>query len=410
MGSPETDPIEMAPTFRRVPAVQINTSQPTRSKSHPHPPFCSEMHARQATATWSQELLGTISSKSHDEAGGGRIQVQVRVHEATGIRYIPVSSIRAVYPDMVRLESENGIPIQSWRGFPSRPAAAVAPPCHSLPPDSACNMMDSSSSVAATATDPPETTIAPFPSTEMAASIKKSGTGVPVHVDNDDGAREGAMAVWNTAPSSSCSSPPINVPQDRMDNGHGGDPGSNRPVCRHRILGVPVETVLTTTVLATATSMIKDQKGANSSGAMDQDEVAEETMKENGNEDQEATRTRILERNSGNDDEDNGDDSSPDSEIEVNCENTTGNDDDNVMESETRLSPMPVPVSVPVATMTMTSREENESTAGRGGDHVSVSKPEAEPEPELEPRPESGLATSGSIVDAQPPRRQSNGW
>ncbi|KAF9363038.1 hypothetical protein BGX34_005015 [Mortierella sp. NVP85] len=59
-----------------------------------------------------QELLGTISGPSH-----GRTWVPVLVHEPSGTKYIPVSSIRAVYPTMTRLESEDGVLIQPQIGF-----------------------------------------------------------------------------------------------------------------------------------------------------------------------------------------------------------------------------------------------------------------------------------------------------
>jgi len=69
-----------------------------------------------------QELLGTISGPSH-----GRTWVPVLVHEPSGTKYIPLSSIRAVYSTMTRLESEDGVLIQPQIGFDNLGNETITP-------------------------------------------------------------------------------------------------------------------------------------------------------------------------------------------------------------------------------------------------------------------------------------------
>ncbi|KAF9175531.1 hypothetical protein BGX21_000721 [Mortierella sp. AD011] len=48
-----------------------------------------------------QGFIATIGGPCH-----GPVRVPVKIHEQTGLKYIPMSSIRAMYPDMIRLEIE----------------------------------------------------------------------------------------------------------------------------------------------------------------------------------------------------------------------------------------------------------------------------------------------------------------
>ncbi|KAG0024119.1 hypothetical protein BGZ80_005884 [Entomortierella chlamydospora] len=73
-----------------------------------------------------QGFIATIGGPCH-----GPVRVPVKVHERTGLKYIPMSSIRAMYPDMVRLEIE-GETIKpnvgfDFHGIPGCPQAQWVP-------------------------------------------------------------------------------------------------------------------------------------------------------------------------------------------------------------------------------------------------------------------------------------------